>query len=394
MTPFEMNGVVPLPDYAGGGFVNLIASLTAGCGGEPRHPELGLLPAAEAAGARNVVLAIVDGLGDNYLRTHGARGTLARLRRGAISAVFPSTTASAITTSFTGATPYEHGLTGWFTYFAAAGCVAAPLPFRSRGDNQWLGTRGVSGSQLYSGTSLFDSIGVRGIVVTHRTIVNSNYNLHYCGRAERVPYADLQGFVEQTEAAVKSGPERKFIYTYWPEFDTLAHRHGVASQEVDSQFERVDAAFAELVERLSGTDTLLVATADHGFLDSTGSASLELEDAPGLAGMLRFPLCGERRAAFCHVQEGRVPEFTARARDWLGNRAEVRASAELAEEGWFGTGRPHPRLAERIGDVTLLMTGCYTVKDWTPGEAHHLHIGNHGGTSEDEMRVPLIVAHA
>ena len=44
--------------------------------------------------------------------------------------------------------------------------------------------------------------------------------------------------------------------------------------------------------------------------------------------------------------------------------------------------------------MTLLMTGCYTVKDWTPGEAHHLHIGNHGGTSEDEMRIPLVVAHA
>ncbi|HTL25957.1 MAG TPA: alkaline phosphatase family protein [Burkholderiales bacterium] len=394
MAPFEMNGGAPLPDYAGGGFVNLIASLVAGCGGEPRHPELRLLPAAEASGARNIVLAIVDGLGDNYLRTHGAQGTLARLRRGSISAVFPSTTASAITTSFTGATPYEHGLTGWFTYFGAAGCVAAPLPFRSRGDNVPLAARGISGSHLFSGTSLFDSIGVRGIVVTHRSIVNSNYNLHYCGRAERIPYADLRGFIDQTEAAVKSGPERKFIYTYWPEFDTLAHRHGVASPQVHEQFQLIDAAFSELAARLSGTDTLLVVTADHGFLDSTGSASLELEDAPGLASMLRFPLCGERRAAFCHVQEGRVPEFMARARDWLGERGEVHKSSELAEEGWFGTGRPHARLAERIADVTFLMNGSYTVKDWTPGEAHHLHIGNHGGTSEDEMRIPLVVAHA
>ena len=389
-----MNGALLRPDYAGGGFVNLIASLVAGCGGAPRHPELRLLPSTEVAAARNVVLAIVDGLGDNYLRKHGAQGALARRRRGAISAVFPSTTASAITTSFTGATPYEHGLTGWFTYFGSAGCVAAPLPFRSRGDNIHLAARGISGAHLYSGTSMFDSIGVRGMVVTHRSIVNSNYNLHYCGQAERIPYSDLQGFVAQTEAAVKSGPERKFVYTYWPEFDTLAHHHGVASAEVHEHFERVDAAFAELFKRLSGTDTLLVATADHGFLDSTGNESLELEDSPGLAGLLRFPLCGERRAAFCHVQEGRVPEFTARAREWLGERAEVRSSAELVEEGWFGTGERHPRLAERIGDVTLLMTGSYTVKDWTPGERHHLHIGNHGGTSEDEMRIPLVVAHA
>jgi hypothetical protein len=37
------------------------------------------------------------------------------------------------------------------------------------------------------------------------------------------------------------------------------------------------------------------------------------------------------------------------------------------------------------------MRGHYTVKDWTPGEPRHLHIGNHGGTSEDEMMIPLIV---
>lgn len=381
------------PDYSGAGFVNLIASLAAGCGAEPRHPELGLLPAREAGAARNVVLAIIDGLGDRYLQKHGARGALARQRRGAISSVFPSTTASAITTSFTGATPLEHGLTGWFTYFAAAGCVAAPMPFRSRGDNLSLAARGVSGAQLYSGTSIFDTLGVRGIVVTHRSIVDSTYNLYYCGRAERHAYSDLQGFVAQTEAAVKSGPERKFVYTYWPEYDTLAHRHGVSSTQVHAEFERIDAAFADLVRRLSGTDTLLVLTADHGFLDSTGPASLELESARGLAPLLRLPLCGERRAAFCHVQDGRVKEFAERAREWLGDRAEVRLSRELAEEGWFGPGRAHPRLAERIGDLTLLMNGNYTVKDWTPGEAHHLHIGNHGGTSEEELRIPLVVAH-
>jgi len=43
-----------------------------------------------------------------------------------------------------------------------------------------------------------------------------------------------------------------------------------------------------------------------------------------------------------------------------------------------------------VGDVALVMRGRYTVKDWAPGESRHLHIGNHGGTSEDEMLIPLI----
>ena len=36
----------------------------------------------------------------------------------------------------------------------------------------------------------------------------------------------------------------------------------------------------------------------------------------------------------------------------------------------------------------------YTVKDWVPGEARWLHIGNHGGTHEDEMMIPLILEEA
>jgi len=90
------------PDYAGGGFANLIASIVEACGGAPRHAPLSALPAAELAQAGNVLLLLIDGLGDNYLRREGAGGALLARRRGAITSVFPSTTASAITTSYTG----------------------------------------------------------------------------------------------------------------------------------------------------------------------------------------------------------------------------------------------------------------------------------------------------
>jgi hypothetical protein len=86
-----------------------------------------------------------------------------------------------------------------------------------------------------------------------------------------------------------------------------------------------------------------------------------------------------------------VAAFMQKAKDWLGERADVVPSASLVDEGWFGPGEPHPRFKERIGDVALLMRGRYTVKDWTPGESRHLHVGNHGGTSADEMLIPLIV---
>lgn len=376
-----------LPDYAGNGFVNLIASLVEAAGGGPRHAPLSSLPVAELRGARNLLLVIVDGLGDNYLAAHGAAGPLGPRRRGSISAVFPSTTASAITTSFTGATPAEHGLTGWFAYFPEAGCVGAPLPYLRRGEKARLGAAPES---IFLVPSLFDGLAVPAHVVSWRPIVDSTYNLRHCGRAARRAYDHLEGFVAETVAAVKSGPERKFVYAYWPDFDALAHRFGVASAEVLAHFRVLEQAFGELLARLAGTDTLVALTADHGFMDSPAEESLELP--PALAAMLRFPLCGERRVAFCHAQDPKA--FLARARDLLGARAEVRPCGELIDEGWFGPGTPHPRLRERIGDVALLMNGRGTIKDWVFGESRHLHIGNHGGTSEDEMRIPLVVATA
>jgi type I phosphodiesterase/nucleotide pyrophosphatase len=375
------------PDYSGGSLVNLVASIVAARGGKPLHPPLRNLRGEELRAARNVVLLIIDGLGDNYLLRRGAGGELARRRRASLTSVFPSTTASAITTSYTGCTPLEHGLTGWFTYFGEAGCVSAALPFQSRGDRLSLGRRGVTPEQIYRCSSIFESLPESSFVVTHKDIIDSDYNTRHCRGAQRVAYETLEELVSQVEAAVKSGEDRKFIYAYWPVYDMVSHRYGAGSAEAFEQFSKIDAAFGALLGRLAGTDSVVVVTADHGFIDVAPEESFELPQS--LAPLLRLPLCGERRVAYCHVHSKN--EFLEKAKDWLGDRADVLPSERLVDEGWFGPGTPHPRFAERIGDVALVMRGRYTVKDWTPGESRHLHIGNHGGTSEDEMLIPLIV---
>src|SRR3989442_4814600 len=271
-------GSVPdfmLPNYSGGSLVNLVASIVQARGREPRHPVLAALPAAELSEAENIVLVIIDGLGDHYLARCGAGGELARRRRASITSVFPSTTASAITTSYTGRTPLEHGLTGWFTYFGAAGCVASPLQFRSRGENLPLQQRGFSPGSAFPGPSVFESLPVRSIVVTSRQIVDSAYNVRHCAGATRLAYETPEEFVSQVEAAVKSGPQRKFIYAYWPHYDVISHRHGSGNRETAEQFEKFDRALGSLINRLSRTQSRIVATADHGLIDRAPHESLQ-----------------------------------------------------------------------------------------------------------------------
>lgn len=376
------------PDYDGGSLVNLVASLVASRGGKPLHETLRNF--SLASDSTNVVLLIIDGLGDNYLARHGKGSELGRRRRGSLTSVFPSTTASAITTSYTGRTPLEHGLTGWFTYFGEAGCVSAPLPFRSRGDMTPLTSRGASPESIFTVPSLFAALPVRSVVVTYRDIIDSQYNSVHCRGAERLAYSNAAELVAQVEQAVKSGDERKFVYVYWPHYDAISHRYGCESAQAAREFETIDAAFGALLKRLAGTDTLVVATSDHGFIDVPPEDSLELP--PSFFSQLKLPLCGERRVAYCHVH---APEdFAKRAQDWLGDKADVMPSRRLVDEGWFGPGEPHPRFAERIGDVALVMRKRYTVKDWIAGEPRFLHIGNHGGTHEDEMSIPLILEEA
>ena len=174
-------------------------------------------------------------------------------------AVFPSTTASAITTSFTGATPLEHGLTGWFTYFSESACVGAPLPFKRRGEKASLG---VAPGRIFVEPSLFDTLAARGIVVSWRSIIDTQYNVHHCGRAERLAYDDLEGFVAQTVAAVRSGAQQKLVYAYWPDFDVLSHQHGVECAEMRAHPCATDAVLVrEHVEiRPVGIDQLLLRT--------------------------------------------------------------------------------------------------------------------------------------
>lgn len=381
-----------LPDYAGGGLLNLVASLAAARGAQVLHPTLASLPPQDIAEARNVVFLLVDGLGLGALTRAGPDLALARHLHGAITSVFPSTTAAAITTSFTGLAPVEHGLTGWHIHLAEAGGVVAPLPFHTRGDHRPLGAIGVTTAAILPPHPLLDGLATPAWVVTPHQIVDSEYSRHAGGTACRRGCAGLAGLVNEVEAIVHASVARKFVYAYHPDYDSTAHRFGAGSREAHAHLLQVDAAFAALCERLAGTDTVIVASADHGFVDSTPGQRLELEDFPMLAELLRLPLCGEPRVAFCHVQPGQEAEFAGRAATMLRGVADVHCSRELVAAGWFGAGTPHPRLAERVGDVALVMRPGYVLRDWAPGEKRYSLVGNHGGTTPDEMMIPLVVA--
>jgi hypothetical protein len=248
-------------------------------------------------------------------------------------------------------------------------------------------------SDLVGAPSVFDSLSVAAYFVIDAKLRDSPYSQAGAGRAKRIGYHGLIDCFARLPNLVGSGSRRKFIYAYWPMFDALAHRHGVGGVRLEAHFRQLEQAFLALLEVLRGTDTLLVVTADHGFVDTGPEFGIHLQDHPALQRCLSVPLCGEPRTAFCYVRAGSAGDFEAYVRERLGACCDLYASEELLDAGWFGLGQPDPRLLQRLGDYVLIMGGRYVIKDSLLVEGAWADIGVHGGASEDEMLVPLIVAH-
>ncbi len=384
-----------LPDYRGGSIVNLMSSVIAACGGATElYPPLRALPPERLAGHRNLVLLVVDGLGHDHLVRAGAGGTLHALLRDRITSVFPSTTATAVTTFLTGVAPQQHALTGWHMYFRELGAVIAVLPFRTRHGAPLHAEHGIDANILFGHTPVFDRLPVDSYIVAPERIIHSEFNLAHVGRAHRREHVSLTHMFREIAHTLRARDARKYVYAYWPELDHLAHEHGIGSARAAAHLAEIDAGFDRFLEQIRGTDTAVIVTADHGFVDTTPAASIELDAHPALAETLLLPLCGERRVAYCYVQPGHERRFEDYVSTHLAGVAELYRSEHLIERGWFGLGAPHARLKERVGHYTLVMRDNATIKDWLPGERRYAQIGAHGGVTAAEMFVPLIFTTA
>lgn len=380
------------PDYQGGSIANLMASIALAMGGwETGYAPLPGLDRERLGGVRNLVLLVVDGLGYLHLREQAPDSVLFRHCIDSLTSVCPSTTATAIPTFLTGLPPQQHGLTGWFTYFSEVGAILTVLPYTTRLGRMPIDDRQLNPRQLSGVPPLYDRLQAQSHLVIPDWIAGTTFNRAFTGQGRLRPYrGGLQGMVKGIHGAVDAGKGRNFIYAYWPEFDSLSHEHGVASVEVAVHLEALDQAFADLADRLSGTDTRLLVTADHGFIDTTPQRTLRLSDHPRLAETLMMPLCGEPRLAFCYVHPERCGQFERYVTEQLGEAATLWRSERLLKEHCFGLGAEHPRLRDRIGHYALLMRDNYIITSELPGERPLGHTGVHGGLSPHEMYVPLI----
>jgi len=382
------------PDYSGGGLFNLAVSLARVCGADvpPDYADVQLRCGRHAsqswAQADTLVFFLIDGLGDAFLsRNRELAPNLWRDRCGSLTSVFPSTTATAITTLMTAQPAAVHGLLGWYVRDEESATVVAPLPMRHRGgapvsDDAVL-------ARILQTPPMFASSSRTARFVTLPDLADGPYSRHHRRDAAVHAYETLDSLAWSVFRAAQDMPGPRFIYAYTPLLDATAHDFGIESEQSRDALAMLDKVYGRMRELLP--QAKFVVSADHGFIDNPSEHQIVLSEHADLYGMLRGPLTGERRVAYCHVRPECQDAFSTGMTERFGDRIRVVAAADAFEVGMFGPGHGVEALL-RSGDFLLIPRDDWTVLDRVAGEHAYRMLGVHGGLSAQEMTVPLILS--
>jgi hypothetical protein len=375
-----------VPPYGAATLADVLPGAAAALGvpiarGDLPADPLGLT--AALAGARRVLVLLIDGLGADLLRAHADLApTLAALARpvGDLSAPCPSTTPVSLATLGTGLPPGSHGILGFVT--------DVPGEDRTLNHVQWADDPDPNVWQARPTVfELAEAAGIPATAVGPYAYAGSGLTravyrgATYTGA---VSHGDLCALALRSLTATP----RALVYGYIPELDLTGHVRGVDSPSWRAQLALVDAVVEQLVAGLP-EDAALLVTADHGMLDVPRESRFDLDAEPALADGVRV-LAGEPRARYVHALPGAADDVLAQWRALLGERAWVVGRDEATASGVFGP--VDDALAARIGDVVALARGSWALvtPEREPGPSRLA--AYHGSLTATELAIPLLVA--
>jgi hypothetical protein len=361
------------PDFGGAALNAVVPSLLAHLG--PATTELPAWMPAPVAGARQVVLLVLDGLGSEQLRQRlELAPVLAGGSGGPITTVAPSTTACALTTLVTGRVPAEHGVVGYRV--AVDGAVMNVLQWSLRGADARMS---IPANEFQPYPS-FPGAQALVPVVTRADYGPTGFTAAHLGRVDLHRWHTPSGLVTGVRQLTAAGSP--FVYAYYEGIDRVAHAEGL-DEHYDDELRAVDRLVADVLEVLP-PGAVLVVTADHGQVDVGASVEVIGEDIMRDVTLIS----GEGRFRWLHVTPGATDDVAAAATDLYGDIAWVRTRDQIVADGWLG-GVPSDRVAARLGDVALIPFVPTAFLD--PADTGELRLrARHGSLTPEEMLVPLL----
>lgn len=345
----------------------------------------------------HLVFVLADGLGcvsldglpaGSFLRSHQAM---------VLRSVFPSSTATALTSLTTAAWPGQHGVTGWWTHLPQLNAPGALLPFVSLpntdGVQQPLEALGVSPADAFPLAPGAMADNVAGASLLPKAIVGSVYSTYFGGKQQRIPYRTLDQAVDLAADRIASARRPTYTYLYTPEPDESAHRFGTRHGHTRGAVTHLDHALGRLAAQLPRTARLVV-TGDHGLLDVAERQHHDLASNDDLRMLMDAPPSGDARVAYFRVQPDRHEAFIACFEESFEDRFLLLTIEDAERLHLFGPQPTDTATRARLGTFVAISLGA-DVFDFTLHQgtsAGPLYAAHHSGLTPDEMLVPLVLA--
>ncbi len=364
-----------VPHYGQGSLSDLATSLLAALGVPGEANPLGLPP------AERICLLVIDGMGWEQLRDHPAAAPFLSelaVNGGQLTAGFPATTVTSLSSLGTGRPPGQHGMFGYQVAVPGRGKLLNGL----RWDDSVDPLAWQPGSTVYERAAQAE-------VATYRVAASA---LAKTGLSRAVMRgtsyrsADSLGELVAAAADALRGPGRALVTVYHAQLDGTGHRMGCTSDAWRYQLGHVD----KLAEQLAGAvpaGTAVYVTADHGMVDVGPGDRVDADLVPGLREGVAL-LGGEPRARHVYARPGAAQDVLAAWREVLGAGAWVLSRAEAVAAGWFGP--VEERLAGRIGDVVAAPVGSRAIVATKTEVLESSLIGMHGSLMPADQLVPLL----
>ena len=350
--------------------VNLASSILKYFGAESNHNTLKEVDELLKHKYKNVVVLLLDGLGIDALQYHLPQNSF--FRRSLIkeySTVFPPTTTSATTSIQTGLTPFEHGWLGWSLYFSEIDKIV----------NAFINTEKdtLSNAADYHVANKF--LPYKSIYEKIKDAGKANaYSVSRFGSNKIDTFDELIYEVER----LCDTPEKKYIYGYWENPDSLMHNFGCYDSRVTQSIEEIEEKVKDMCEKLS--NTLILVTADHGHCNLKHYI---LSDYPKLMNMLKRPTSIEARTIAFHIKDEYLDDFEAEFNYNFGDEFILYSKEEVIKNNIFGVGKMNSKFEELIGDYLAV---AISNKGIVYSKKSRQFISNHAGMTEQEMKIPLI----